>query len=165
MRLYQRGVGLIEVLVALLLLAVGVLGFSVLQLRAMDASQEAGARTIAMNSARDLAERMRINRTALATYQTAINSKDTLSSCLGTTATYLPNCNSVNMAKNDAREILEKVASNGQMIRIEQCSGSNLQCIYLAWGKTDISQDVTSCVDSDTGSYKSGATCLIMETF
>ncbi|MEF9994952.1 MAG: prepilin-type N-terminal cleavage/methylation domain-containing protein, partial [Acinetobacter sp.] len=35
---YQKGVGLIEVLVALLLLAVGVLGYSILQIRAVDAS-------------------------------------------------------------------------------------------------------------------------------
>jgi len=37
----QKGVGLMEVLVALLLLAVGVLGYAVLQLKAVDASSEA----------------------------------------------------------------------------------------------------------------------------
>lgn len=43
MRSYQRGVGLIEVLVALVLLGVAVLGFTALQLRALAASHEAGA--------------------------------------------------------------------------------------------------------------------------
>jgi len=38
---YQAGVGLMEVLVALLLLAIGVLGYVALQLRAIDASSEA----------------------------------------------------------------------------------------------------------------------------
>ena len=64
----QKGVGLVEVLVALLILALGVLGFAALQLRALDAAQEATEQTIAMNTARDLAERMRVNRAALATY-------------------------------------------------------------------------------------------------
>ena len=41
---HQKGVGLIEVLVALVLLAVGVLGYSILQLRAVDASSEALSR-------------------------------------------------------------------------------------------------------------------------
>ena len=61
MKSKQNGVGLIEVLVALVLLAIGVLGFSLLQLRAIDAAQEATERTMAMSLARDLAERMRIN--------------------------------------------------------------------------------------------------------
>lgn len=38
MKSKQNGVGLIEVLVALVLLAIGVLGFSLLQLRAIDAA-------------------------------------------------------------------------------------------------------------------------------
>lgn len=69
----QKGVGLMEVLVALFILALGVLGFSALQLRAMDAAQEATEYTVAMNNARDLAERMRVNRTALSDYKNAIN--------------------------------------------------------------------------------------------
>ena len=45
---YQKGVGLVEVLVALLLLAVGVLGYSILQIRAVDASSEALSRSQGM---------------------------------------------------------------------------------------------------------------------
>ena len=37
---YQKGVGLVEVLVALLLLAVGVLGFTLLQVSALNSSIE-----------------------------------------------------------------------------------------------------------------------------
>ena len=55
----QHGVGLMEVLVALILLSIGVLGFSILQVRAMDASLDASKRIQAMNLARDLSERMR----------------------------------------------------------------------------------------------------------
>ena len=63
----QQGVGLVEVLVALVILALWVLGFAALQLRSLDAAQESTEQTFAMNTAQDLAERMRLNRTALAT--------------------------------------------------------------------------------------------------
>ena len=58
----QKGVGMIEVLVALTLLAIGVLGFTALQIRAVDATVEANNRIQAMNLARDLAERIRANQ-------------------------------------------------------------------------------------------------------
>ena len=61
----QTGVGMFEVLVALFVLAIGVLGFAALQLRAVDATIEANDKTLAMNVARDLAERIRINRLSL----------------------------------------------------------------------------------------------------
>ena len=56
---------MVEVLVALTLLAIGVLGFTALQLRAVDATAEANNRIRAMNLARDLAERIRANQVGL----------------------------------------------------------------------------------------------------
>ena len=58
---HQKGVGLMEVLVALLLLAIGVLGYTVLQLRAVDASSEALSRSQGMLILRGLAENIRAN--------------------------------------------------------------------------------------------------------
>ena len=54
----QTGVGMMEVLVALLLLSLAVLGFAALQLRAVEATAEGGNRIQAMNIARDLAEKI-----------------------------------------------------------------------------------------------------------
>ena len=59
----QQGVGLVEVLVALLLLAVGVLGYSILQFRAIDASSEALTRSQGVLVLRSLAEGIRANPT------------------------------------------------------------------------------------------------------
>lgn len=69
----QRGVGLMEVLVSLVILAIAVLGFAALQFRALDAIQEANDRTAAMTLARDLAEKIRVNRTQLSKYKSEIN--------------------------------------------------------------------------------------------
>ncbi len=168
----QKGVGLMEVLVALFILAIGVLGFAALQLRAMDAAQEATENTVAMNLARDLAERIRVNRTALSEYKKAINEKSTNDSCVGTNSITspkslaIPKCNSTTMAKYDAMEILEKTSQSGQSIIVADCVKSNLNCIYVAWGKTTISSDdLTNCIDSNTGTYVVDSKCLVMETF
>lgn len=56
---YQRGVGLVEVLVAVLLLSIAVLGFSALQVRAVSATDESLVRTKSLTIVRNLAEVMR----------------------------------------------------------------------------------------------------------
>lgn len=55
----QRGVGLVEVLVAVLLLSIAVLGFSALQMRAISATDESLVRTKSMTIVRNMAEIMR----------------------------------------------------------------------------------------------------------
>ena len=55
----QIGVGLVEVLVAVLLLSVAVLGFSALQVRAVSATDESLVRTKSLSIVRNLAEVMR----------------------------------------------------------------------------------------------------------
>ena len=168
----QQGVGLIEVLVALLILALGVLGFAALQLRAMDAAQEATEHTVAMNTARDLAERMRVNRTALSDYKDAINGNVSVDACIGTNDITtpknlaIPKCDSTTMAQHDATEVLAKTSDNGQTIIIANCVKSTLNCIYVSWGKTNITaSDISSCVDTTTGTYVTDSKCLVMEAF
>lgn len=174
----QKGVGLIEVLVALLILALGVLGFAALQLRAIDAAQEATEQTVAMNTARDLAERMRINRTALTTYRTTINaptiddsklkctSVTKVSAVPATTKKELPICNAEEIAEHDATEILQKAKGYGQRIAVAGCVGSAMNCIYVAWGDTTFpSANISQCVDTTTGAYIANSKCLVMEAF
>lgn len=60
----QRGVALIEVLVAFLILSVGLLGFSALQVRALKATQSSLQRTDAVMLANSILESMRANRAA-----------------------------------------------------------------------------------------------------
>lgn len=61
MRTYnsQKGVGLVEVMVAVLLLSVAVLGFSALQVRAVGATDESMMRTKSLTLVRNLSEIMR----------------------------------------------------------------------------------------------------------
>lgn len=62
------GFSLIEVLVALLILAIGILGIAALQFKALKYGHDANTRTQISYLASDMADRMRINRTNMATY-------------------------------------------------------------------------------------------------
>ena len=165
---YQNGVGLMEDICRA---PAGALQISsVLQVRAIDASQEASDRSVAMNLARDLSERIRINKTALTKYKEYINAKTVDTSCIGSATSYFPKCNPETMVKFDVGEILTKADSLGQSIKIYNCVGSNLNCIYVAWGRTNttannINTDASKCIDSSTGTYLVGSQCLVMEAF
>lgn len=64
----QKGVGLIEVLIAVLVLSVGLLGMVAMQITAKRNSFEAAQRSIATGLSRDILERIRSNPGEVATY-------------------------------------------------------------------------------------------------
>lgn len=64
----QRGVGLIEVLVAVLVLSVGILGLVSMQLTAKRTGNESVQRVTAVYLAQSLAEKMRMNKSQLPAY-------------------------------------------------------------------------------------------------
>jgi type IV pilus assembly protein PilV len=67
----QRGVGMLEFLIALLIFAVGMMGLIAAQLAGKRASFEASQRSTATALARDILERMRANPGQLEAYQVA----------------------------------------------------------------------------------------------
>jgi type IV pilus assembly protein PilV len=64
----QRGFGLVESLVALVVVSVGMIGIAVLYGQGLSASRTALNRTQAVNLAADMADRIRANRRAGASY-------------------------------------------------------------------------------------------------
>ena len=71
MRATQSGFSLIEVLVALIVLSVGMIGMAALYAQGLGAGRTALYRTIAVNLVADMAERIRANRLARAAYNAA----------------------------------------------------------------------------------------------
>ena len=65
---YQGGFTLLEILIALLVLSIGLLGMAGLQATSLRNSHDAYVTTRATYLAHDMADRMRANRSALATY-------------------------------------------------------------------------------------------------
>lgn len=167
----QQGVGLVEVLVSLFILAIAVLGFSVLQVRALEASSEALERTNALMIARDLAERIRVNRTQLAVYKTQLNAKNTAGNqkCKqpdsgNTKITTTTMCTTAEMVNQDVKEVLANASQYGFTTIIDNCQGGGRQCVYVSWGTTTISAgNLTQCVRN--GVYEPGARCLVMEAY
>ncbi|WP_216642767.1 type IV pilus modification protein PilV [Hydrocarboniclastica marina] len=68
----QAGIGMIEVLVAVLILAIGLLGLAALQVSSMQFTTAAQARSQATLLAHDMLERMRVNRTNIDGYNSPL---------------------------------------------------------------------------------------------
>lgn len=171
---YQRGAGLLEVLVALLLLAVAVLGFVALQLRAVEGTIEGSNRIQAINIARDLSEKIRMNdsSTAIAAYKTQLASQT--NQAAEPSACYTAFCTPALKAAFDVNQAYKQASSAGMTLNMMTCPGTanGRQCIYVAWGKTDAADTTATdkhiaCTTSSTSSfsYSDGSTCIVMEAY
>ena len=160
----QQGAGLLEVLVALLLLSVSVLGFTVLQLRAFEATNESVYRVQAINLARDLAERIRSNRAGVATYKTQIGTAGNQLSA--TKNCYKELCTTTELADFDVSEIRKRADSVGMTFNMLTCQGSTSRnCVYVAWNETSATNgsDTTACTSGNV--YRKDSQCIILETY
>jgi type IV pilus assembly protein PilV len=117
----QSGVGLIEVLIAVLILAVGILGLAQMQLSAKRAGFEATQRSIATSLARDILERIRSNPGEAATYAAAtpnngivLNAAYTFPTVTDCTANA---CSEAQLAAYDMRDWTEMV--RGDRIKVD----------------------------------------------
>ncbi len=161
----QRGVGLMEVLVALVILSIAILGFAALQLRAVSASLEAGNNIHATNLARDLAERMRLNRSGFATYRAAATNVELNGAA--STACETAACDATTLANYDLSQVRKKATDAGMQIAILPCQGTTLKrsCIYVSWDDTNPTNG-SGANDCTNGTrYRTNAKCIIMETY
>lgn len=172
MRHFQHGVGMVEVLVSLVILAIAVLGFAALQFKALEAVQESNDRTSAMTLARDLAERIRVNRTQLSVYKSQLNAASNQSAAINcvkadtttAAATTIVMCSRSQMAAFDVVQIKAYALQKNMQMVMSACQGGDRQCIYVAWGDTQVSADNQEhCMKA--GVYLAGAQCLVMEAY
>lgn len=95
----MRGVSMIEVLVTVVILAVGLLGVAGLQITGLSSGQNAYLRTIATQQAYDMADRMRANLAGVqANNYNAIAGTGTNPNCISTS------CTATQIAQYDAWE-------------------------------------------------------------
>ncbi len=161
----QRGIGLMEVLVAMLVLAIGVLGFIAWQYRAVEATSESSYRVQAINIARDLAERVRVNRGAIATYMQEI--KDPDGQTASTRNCFTENCTTAELADFDVAQVATRIRSVGMTINVIECQGNNdgRNCVYVAWGDTSATNGTGEGDCTNSTAYNPVSTCLIMELY
>ena len=114
----QRGVSLLEVMVAVFILAVGVLGIAGLQVTGKRGNFESVQRTTATYLAQDLVERIRANRANLSVYTNAgagrtlaLNADDglTATDCGGAS------CDGASLAMYDLHQFTQAVAGVAEL--------------------------------------------------
>ncbi|HTT09561.1 MAG TPA: type IV pilus modification protein PilV [Burkholderiaceae bacterium] len=141
-----RGVTLIEVLVTMVIVAVGLLGLAGMQVRGLSIQKDAHGRALATQLALDIADRMRSNTGALASY--------TFTTPYPTGAYTVPAgpdcvsgaCTAVQQAQFDFSEWFTRVqggALPGGWARIEQDAASPAWKITLMWAETGFRADPT----------------------
>ncbi|GLZ84049.1 type IV pilus modification protein PilV [Metapseudomonas resinovorans] len=126
----ENGFSLIEVLIALLVLAIGLLGMASLMLTSMKSNQSAYQRSQANWLAYDIAERMRLNR----------NVAITGNSYVVTTATATPSdpgckangCSATNVAQLDVHEWMTQLALAGVRGTVARLN-TNQYTITISW--------------------------------
>lgn len=169
MRNKQTGVSMLEVLIALLITTVGLLGFASLQSRALVSTEDTYQRTQATSLAQEIIERMRMSgispgtqsnaNAAAADYTTASNWSGSLPAdldeCLGITAA----CSASEMAKYDIAQIRDAVENSGNLpngrVLVQACDNDRV-CAYIAWGEDDVEE----CAAADGVGFK---TCVVIQ--
>ena len=190
----QKGIGLIEVLVALMLLAIAVLGFTAMQMTAVKATDESLMRTRALTVLRGAAEMMRANIDGIPAFKTAINGTATTLTNTDTSNVAITkdscmtggtpvSCTIKQLAVKDALTVKQYAIDNELNVSIVTCpgtgtttttvesvtttlSGQERQCFVASWGATNatLGADNNDCADAN-GVYKVGAQCFIMEAY
>ncbi len=121
----QHGFTLLEVLIALLVLSIGLLGLAALQTTGLRSNQMASMRTLVTQFAYDITDRMRVNPAGVANNEYVI--------ARATDATTLP----TTMAETDISEWRTNVARlpNGQS-EITQCTPTTVPACPVVDGRT-----------------------------
>lgn len=149
----QTGVGLIEVMVALLLLSVAILGYSALQGRAIKATNESFERSQSLVMMRNIAEKIHANPAAITDYATRLNEPYSSSSAPskkcgldGVAVTQL--CNPTELAEAESYSLKTELQNYDFQIQMHPCpntggSGANAAtnimysyCLISAWDDT-----------------------------
>jgi type IV pilus assembly protein PilV len=146
----NTGFTLIEVLVAMLVLAVGLLGLAGLQAASLKNNQSAYNRSQATQLAYDIADRMRANVTGIVAYTTSTAS--VFANCKNTTG-----CSSSEMAANDLFEwntAISAALPNGAFGTLTPTS-AGVYSITISWTENrDDNTDGASDITSFTTSFK-----------
>lgn len=148
----QGGVSLLEVMIAVLVLAVGVLGAATLQLSAIRYNASAGYSTHASLIASDLLDRMRANSGQLAQYAVAAVSGECVTRPDASTLATSNNVAAANIVTRDRADFFESVTCQLPRGAGSIAINDNRATITLSWseariraGETD-SRFVTSSV-------------------
>lgn len=173
----QKGLGMIEVMIALLLLAVAVLGFSAMQMRAVKATDETLIRSDAMVFVRNISEDLRLQATNAQkeAYMNAVNNSPAKNASYDPLRPN-PDCKSKSCNKNElmqytVNEVVALARDSQISVGATRCGETSRSaikkiCLIASWNHTEpvLGDKDTACGNAQ-GVYNRGASCFIMETY
>ena len=161
----QRGVGMLEVLVALLIVAFGALGYAGLQLTALRNSGDANHRAHAAMIAQDAIERIKANPAEAEYYANSTNwpesavgesgGPDDWKGCMTNI------CESDEMAIWDIKQLVWAASFSlpGGRVMALDCAFNSLGCVVVSWEDQEPSQ----CISNTGINTADDSKCLVME--
>lgn len=142
----ESGFSMVEVLVALVVLAIGLLGIAALYLNSLQSGRTAIYRTQAITLAADLADRIRMNRTAQAAYNADFDDEPApVGACVTTGG-----CSDADLASTDLANWKAEVAEqlpNGQgqvVVTLPAAAGEpTTYVVTVQWAEVNTLDPVT----------------------
>ncbi len=146
----QRGVGLIEVMIALLVLAIGLLGFAGLQTRGITLGRKAFLQSQAIFLAQDMIERIRANCSVSATG--ACDPSDYAYSFASTTSLSAPttSCDTSNCTTSAQMTKYDQYKWGTLVQTLLPKAGADIVVTPLGASGTQISIDIQYLLDNDS---------------
>lgn len=146
----QRGVSMVEVLIALLVLSVGSLGYLSMQTTMLTSTMDANQRSVASWAAQDLIERILSNQDGISDYETSASSATCgtppSDDCTGSS------CTNTQMVTYDLYQVA--CAVNGELLNAEfdvectdaagtaaACTNDSFVVVTLEWASKSIADD------------------------
>jgi type IV pilus assembly protein PilV len=165
-RRLQLGVGMLEVMIALVVLVFGALGFAGLQLTALRNTSHANYRAHATLIAQDAIERVIANYDQIAAYRSEASWGDAASVTLGGEPPDWKKCmdaacSRAEMAAWDIAQVGWVAANampNGQVI-VKSCEFNALDCVVVSWAD----QDPGNCTSAAGIESGNDSACLVLE--
>jgi len=168
--LIQRsgGMSLIEVLVALLVFGVGVVGYAALQLTSVRQVEETYSRSQAMSIAQDFIERARVNRSpeAMGYYLQSSSWSTELQNpgqctITDTVPTAGDACDSLAIARADVYQVRASLANLLDNGKVDVTPCESVYCVTVAWAETQLNNcDQSAFAD---GERQANAHCVRVE--
>lgn len=164
---YQTGVGLMEVLVAMIILAIAILGYSALHIKATAATEESIKRSDALIILNGLAEKIRLNPNG--DYKEAV--PEDLPDCSN-------GCDADDQALYDLKQYSDTALTKGIALGVIDCLNTSESqkrlCLIAAWNDTEAITDAKASSEAETpenaclktdGKYVNESNCLVLEAY
>ncbi|GLS89544.1 hypothetical protein GCM10007916_06110 [Psychromonas marina] len=151
----QKGTTLIEVLIALFIVAIGVLGHAKMQMKSMDVAQQASFSQVANTALLDLSQRMRANADLASDFVvTNLANGNDIAANVDCSAAV---CTNAQFAQSELAEWFNHLQNNLPSPRFSVEQSTDLYTLTLIWDTAQSGTGTAGCVMANDDSYKCGS--------